>query len=222
MGLKNRDGGKTNYVKVKDGKFYLSTDKELTAPFDELSGVITDTYLKDEEYKGIPSRKFYTVFEDEGERFIIGFNIESSFASTFISFLMNADLAQPVTIVPRVETINKNGTEVQKRSILVSQNGRFLKAYFTKDNPNGLPQMEKIERRGGKIEWNKDEMLDFYEGLILNKFKVEANKNKGAAAPAIRQEVTGDQPVSTERTVTTKLPWSEGVGSEASDDDLPF
>lgn len=219
MGLKNRDGAKTNYVKIKEGKFYLSTDKELTNPFDELSGTITDTYLKDEDYNGIPSRKFYTVLEDETEKFIIGFNIESSMASTFITFLRNADLSKSLTLVPRLENIVKNGKEFQKRSILIMQGGKFLKAYFTKDNPNGLPPMQRVERRGGKIEWIKDELLDFYEDLIINRFKVEANKNKENST--VIKQVESSKSTSVEVVPSTaKLPWEDGPEEEG--EDLPF
>ena len=221
MGLKNRDGGKVTYVKIKEGKFFASSDKELANPFEQLSGVVVDTYLKDEDYNGIPNRKFYTVLEDEGERFIMGLNVESSFASTFISFLMNADLSKSINIFPKVENVIKNGKESQKRNMLISQGGKFLKAYFTKDTPNGLPAMQKVERRGGKIEWIKDELLDFYEDLIINKFKVEANKNKSGEVHAVVTEVP-TKAVSTEKsTVTSTLPW-EGGSADDADDDLPF
>lgn len=217
MGLKNRDGGKTSYVKMKDGKFYLSTDKDLETPFEELYGTITDVYLKDEVYNGIPNRKLYLVIEDGVERMIIGFNIEATMTCGLIGFLKNADLTQALSLVPKFEIIKKDGQEFKRKSILVTQNGTFLKSLFTKDNPNGLPAMQKIERRGGKVEWVKDEMLDFLENIVINEFKPKVNANKGNVSVVV-QELS---PVSTDKASTTaSLPWDNGA--DVGDDDLPF
>lgn len=217
MGLKNRDGGKTSYVKMKDGKFYLSTDKELETPFEELYGTVTDTYLKDEVYNGVPNRKVYFVIEDGVERMIIGFNVEATMTCGLIGFLKNADLTQPLSLVPKFEVIKKDGQEFKKKSVLVTQNGKFLKSFFTKENPNGLPAMQRIERRGGKVEWVKDELLDFLENIITNDFKPRVNANKGNVSVVV-QELP---PVSTEKvSTTTTLPWDSG--DEAGDEDLPF
>ncbi len=216
MGLKNREGGKTVYVKMKDGKFYLSTDKELETPFEEMYGTITDVYLKDEVYNKIPNRKVYFVLEDGVERMIIGFNIEATMTCGLIGFLKNADLTQPLSFVPKFEVVKKDGQEYKRKSILVTQNGKFLKSLFTKENPNGLPAMQKIERRGGKVEWVKDEMLDFLENIITNEFKPKVNANKGNVSVVV-QELP---PVSTAKATTTSaLPWDNG---EADEDDLPF
>jgi hypothetical protein len=216
MGLKNREGGKTVYVKMKDGKFYLSTDKELETPFEEMYGTITDTYLKDEVYNGIPNRKVYFVLEDGVERMIIGFNVEATMTGGLIGFLKNADLTQPLSFVPKFEVVKKDGQEYKRKSILVTQNGKFLKSLFTKGSPNGLPPMQKIERRGGKVEWVKDEMLDFLENIITNEFKPKVNANKGNVSVVV-QELP---PASADKKSTTStLPWDNG---EADEDDLPF
>lgn len=219
MGLKNRDGGKTSYIKMKDGKFYLSTDKELEHGFEEMDGTITDVYLKDEVYNGIPNRKVYFVLEDGVERMIIGFNIEATMTCNLIGFLKNADFSKPLSFVPKFEVVKKDGVEYKRKSVLVSQNGSFMKSHFTKENPNGLPAMQKIERRGGKVEWVKDEMLDFLENIITGEFKEKANANKGNVS-VITQEL---QPVSTETKSTSRvpLPWENGSDT-SDDDDLPF
>lgn len=220
MGLKNRDGLKTSYVKVKDGKFYLSTDKELTAPFDELTGIMTDAFLKDEDYLGVPQRKMYIALEDADGKYLLGLNIESSMASSLIGFLANADLSREVALVPRMEKTNKNGKDIEKRTILVAQDGKFLKSKFTKENPNGLPPMQKVERRGGKIEWIKDEMLDFYEDLIINTFKVQASKNKGSVPAVTSENGASVTTVSDSPNKGAKLPWSSDDDEDG--EDLPF
>ncbi len=53
MGLQKREGG--NYVRIREGKFYLGKDKD--SPYDELEGQITDLQIKDEEWEGQSFRK---------------------------------------------------------------------------------------------------------------------------------------------------------------------
>lgn len=216
MGLKNREGGKTSYVKMKEGKFYLSTDKELQTPFEELDGTITDCYLKDEVYQGIPNRKLYFVLEDGVERMIIGFNIEAMMTCNLIGFLKNADLSRPLSFVPKFEIVKKDGVDYKRSSVLVSQDGKFLKSFFTKENPNGLPPAQRVERRGGKVEWIKDEMLDFLENIVNTEFKDKVSANKGNISVVV-QELP---PVRTESkaSATTSLPWDNA----SDEDDLPF
>lgn len=170
MALKTRSDLKTTYAKIKDGKFYLSTDKENKTPFDSLEGVISDIFFKDETYEGKVIKKLYIAVADGDEKILIGFSFDSSYTTTLIGFLMNADLSKKLEISPLEKTVNVNGTDVKKRSLLVSQDGTFMKAYFTKDHPNGLPAMKKV-KFNGKDVWDKTEFLEFYEKTINETIK---------------------------------------------------
>ena len=170
MGLNNREGGTVHYVKIKDGQFYLTKD-ETNTPYNQLEGVLTDMYLKDEDFQGQKVRKLYVVLQDGSEKYIVGMNLNSSYASTFLSFLMSiTDLSQTISLSPMMKTETVNGKEVDRRTIFVSQNGSKPKMYFTKDTPNGLPQMKKVRVNGTDV-WDKTEMLEFYEDLILKTIK---------------------------------------------------
>lgn len=206
MGLKNRTESNVKYVKLKDGRFYLSKD-ETNTPFDELEGTLADIQLRDEEYEGTPIRKLYLTMLDGDDKYIVGFSFDSSYTSSFIGFLKNADLSENISLHPMLREENVNGKDISKRSLLVSQNGKFLKSFFTKDNPNGLPKMKKIKVSGKEV-WDKTDMLEFYENLLVNEFRPKiANRD------IVTSKVTAS-PVATPDT-------SNGETEDALDE-LPF
>ncbi len=169
MGVKLRQPtGK--YLKLKDGKLYFTKD-ETNTPYDELEGQLVDIYLKDEEYKGDTQRKLYIVMNDSVENLILGFRLDSRYGTSFLNFVKSIDITKPFTIVPiSKEEKDANGETVVRSSILISQDGKFAKSYFSKNNPNGLPEMKKVKLNGKQV-WDKTEMLEFYEGIIENDLK---------------------------------------------------
>lgn len=208
MALKNRSDQKVAYAKIKDGKFYLATDKEYKNPFDSVEGTIVDLFIKDETYDGKTNRKLYVAVSDGTEKTLIGFSFDSSYTTTLISFLKNADLSKPIEISPTEKKEIVNGTEKVRRSLLVSQEGRFMKAYFTRNQPNGLPEMRKI-KFNGKDVWDKTEFLQFFENTI-NDLKQSL---KGGSRPEHGVIYKNEPSVEVE----AKLPWEEDAS-----DDLPF
>lgn len=184
MALKNRDAASVKYVKIKDGSFYLTKDESNT-PYNELEGVLVDLFLKDEEFQNQPVRKLYVALQDGIDKYIVGMNLNSSYASTFLSFLMSiSDLSKPVALSPLMKTENVNGKDVERRTLFVSQGNEKPKMYFTKDTPNGLPQMRKVRVNGTDV-WDKTDMLEFYENLIVNTIKP---KLSGSNEPLIVDE----------------------------------
>lgn len=164
MALKQRDEGK-KYLRIKDGKIYLG--KDLETPFDEIEGKITKLYFKDEEYEGSPQRKLIVVLDDEDGSYQLGVNVESSSYTSLVGFLANVDLNKPLTLHPRIENSNKDGKDITKRSILVSQDGKFAKSYFTKDDSHGLPRWEVVTV-GRKKVVDKAAYLDFLEEFVID------------------------------------------------------
>ena len=210
MALTQSSQSETKYLKVKDGKFYNGREE---TPYDELEGVITDIYLKNDEFddvvKGhIVVEKLYLKMEDGDEGYTVSFPFNSSDATSLIGFLKNTNLKQPLTLVPLLKKEIKDGVEKANRRILVKQNDTFVKAYYTRDNPNGLPQMVKNTKRGGVVEWDKTAMMDFYAGVVENELKP-----------------TVSTPTRSNTTITElkskPIPVSEFVGVDESDS-LPF
>lgn len=220
MALKNRD---TNviYLKCVEGKFYLSSDKEKKQPYDELEGIITDIGIRTDVYEGTPMKKLYLSIESDGSIYSISFNMDSSYTSTFMSFIKNADITKPLSLFPLLKEENKNGKDTKRYSILIKQDGNFMKSYFTKDDPKGLPQMKEI-KVSGKTMWDRTDMIEFYEDIINNELKPIVKGNKVVYdKPEIEENsvvITGDVSVK----VKSK---KESIQEEVTDfdsDDLPF
>lgn len=162
MALKQRDDS-LKYIRIKGGKIYVG--KDLETAYDELEGSIKKLYYKDEEYEGKPQRKLIMQITDGEETYQLGINVESGNYSSLIGFLPNVDVSKPITLHPRSEVTSKDGKEVTRNSILVSQGGSFAKGYFTKDHNHGLPQWE-VAIVGKKKITDKSGYLDFLEDFV--------------------------------------------------------
>jgi len=118
------------------------------------TGKIKDVFVNDGEYG-----KRWIVVIDDGEHVAnLQFNYSSGYASTFLKALPNVDLSQPVEIEPSM----KIEGDKKRVSIFMRQNGQPIKWAFTKDNPNGLPPMEKLKVKGVET-WDDTKMMEFLE-----------------------------------------------------------
>lgn len=175
MGLTNKAKNIT-YLKLKEGKFYLSTDKDLKEPFTDLEGMVTDLFYKEETFNGKVNEKLYIVVSDNDQKYVFGMSSESRQATDFLNFLASVDLTEPVTISSKLETIETGGKEINLTKLFVANVGKNSKAAFTKDNPNGLPPMKQV-KVGSKLIWDKEDFINFYKLLVNKKLKPQLNSD---------------------------------------------
>lgn len=168
MGLQTKHTGK--YVRIRDGKFFLGKDKE--SPYDELTGLITSITFRDDELEGTKIRKIVLDIEDDGETYIVSMPFDSGYASSLVNFLKNADLSKVLTLIPTSKIEN----DKPRNSMLIKQDGKFMKGYFTKDNPHGQPDFKKITKKSGKVEWDKEDFLEFRENVVINELQPQLGK----------------------------------------------
>jgi hypothetical protein len=193
------------FVKIKDGKFYLSTDKENTEPYDDLSGHITDFRFKDEEFNNTKIRKLYVYIKSVDGTYAFSVAIDSSYASTLISFLKNADLTQEVTLIPSLKlTKNDKGEDVKKYTIFVKQGGDALKSFYSRESGNTLPEFKKL-KVSGKFVWDKTEFLEGLEKVVTEDLipAVSGNKNTPVGSKALPEQVETED---VDETIN-ELPW---------------
>lgn len=200
--LKNRQEGR-KYLRIKDGKLYVG--KDLETPYDEIEGTITNFFYKNEEYNGAQLRKLQIVLSDEEDNFQLSVNTESNSYSALVSFLANVDITRPVSLHPMEEVTTKDGTEVKKRTILVSQDGRFAKSYFTKEDTHGLPKWEVVTV-GKKKVTDKSAYLEFLEEFVTTKLLPQVNSNVTKTKTAITTEA---EEVDEEIADDSLLPWEK-------------
>lgn len=182
MGLNKRNANVT-YVRLKAGKFYLKDDD---TAYDELEGIITDIKYKKEEYNGTESEKLYVSIESDGTTYIVGMHSDSSYARSLLSFLGNADLTRRLNIKPDLRTEVKDNKEYQKYTMFVNQDGKYLKSYFTKEHPNGMPTLKKVTLNG-KTAWDKTDVMEFLKNFVNTKL-----------LPKIKENAVEEQEVETE------------------------
>ena len=200
MGLKTSNGGGT-YIRFKEGKFFRSNDKDQL--FTEIEGEIIGINLANDEYEGKPIKKLVIKMTDGEENFILSLSFDSSYASNLIGFLKNADLSKPLSLVG---TFKEGKDGKRNPGILVKQDEKFMKAFYTKDAPNGLPPM--VQKRNGK--WDKDDMSEFLENVVLEELAPSVSNTKPSQNRALTKE-----------TPKERIPVNE-VDEDGEDDDMPF
>jgi len=202
MALKNRDNS-LKFLRIKEGLFYVG--KDLETPYEELEGQIVGLRYKNEEYEGIPQRKLIITLADGEDHYQLGLNVEHSNYSSFVSFLANVDVTKSLTLHPKSEKLNKDGKDVTRNALLVSQNGTFAKSYFTKDNKHGLPEWN-IVKVGSKKVTDKSEYTDFLEKFVMEKFasKLEQPLSKTEVSRQTIDDTDELEPVEKNK---TQLPW---------------
>lgn len=211
MGLKENASSGVQYVRLKDGKFYLNSD--LTKPYDELEGMLTGIRFKDDEWEGNKIRKcnFGLTDSETGITYVVGLSVDSSYFSTLVGFLKNADLTKPMTFHPKVNKYKKEDkTDGERRTIMVSQDGVFLKSFYSKDSGNKLPDFKKV-KVSNKIVYDKTDFLEAIEEVVTKDFV--PNLPKQEIVTHRQPAVNADVPNAKEPDVTTegdeKLPWDE-------------
>jgi hypothetical protein len=71
-------------------------------------------------------------------------------------------LTKQFTIAPKL-TIDGD----KKKSVMfINQNGG-IKHYFTRDNPNGMPDLQKVKIKG-KETWDDSDRMEFLEQYVQN------------------------------------------------------
>lgn len=130
--------------------------------------------------------KFWNVVMQDGDdRYTLQMNYSGGYASAFLKTIPNADLSQRIRISPSM----KIEGDKKKVTLFLSQNGVPLKHFYTKDNPNGLPQMKQIKVKG-KLSWDDSDMMEFLENMVKTTI---VPKLKAAPVTADADEPAGEE-----------------------------
>jgi hypothetical protein len=124
-----------------------------------VEGVITDIQTKDSDY----GKSWLVTIEDNGEKYILQMDYSSGYSSSFLKALPNVDISAKVKLSPKM-TIEG---DKKKTTLFINQHGTATKHFYTKDNPNGLPQMVQKKVKG-KMQWDDSEMMEFFENMVKN------------------------------------------------------
>jgi len=187
MGLTNQSqGGSKVFLSISNGKLVRSYKEKVEGSvsrvnkagrevhemfYDSLEGIIKSVDTKDGDYG-----KFLVVnVESNGVNYQLEMNYSSGYSASFLKTLPNVTLESRVTITPKL-TIEG---DKKKSVIFLNQNGG-LKWFFTKDNPNGMPDLTKVKIKG-KETWDDSDRMEFLENYAKSLFG-------GSKAQAIEEE----------------------------------
>lgn len=149
-------------------------------------GKITDIKVKDHPEFG----KFWNVtFTDEDGDAIIQMNYSSGYAAAFLKTLPNVDFSSEVVFTPNM----KMEGDKKKTTVFLSQHGTPLKHAFTKDEPNGLPQLRQIKVKG-KMTWDDSDLMAFLEEMVNKDILPQLKGAKKAAPVAAGGTNNADEP----------------------------
>jgi chaperonin GroEL (HSP60 family) len=125
--------------------------------YDTLSGIITDIDTKEDDY----GKRWMVTLEEGENKYILQMNFSSSYSSAFLKTLPNVDFTKPVILAPKM---TKEGDKTNV-TLFVIQDGHALKRFYTKENPNGLPEMTQKKIKG-KLTWDDSEMMEYLEKMV--------------------------------------------------------
>jgi len=226
MGLGNNSSA--IYVDLRNGKVmrYSKTNEPGTMPvvstkgdtryyyiYDFIEGHVTNFSTREEEIAGKTRLKFQIHMDDKGESYLVKMDVDSSYFRMFCSVLPNINWSYPVRLIPRMKEEN----QVKKSSMIVVNNGNPVKFAFTKDNPNGKPEVTFTKNKKGEIvDIDREEELKFFFDLIA---KAKANLVHPAVAASAPSEgfTRKAEPASESSFAADHTPFSE-----FPEDDLPF
>jgi len=171
MGL-NQSQSKGVFLSITNGKlvrqFPSATEKSVSRVnkmgrevheefYDSLTGYLTDIKTKESEY----GKSWVLVIKDNDGSYNLDMKYSSGYSTSFLKAIPNADLSQLITLSPK-SIIDGD----KKQSVLfISQNGKGLKHFWTKDTPRDLPPMVKVKVRGVDT-WDDTERMDYLENYI--------------------------------------------------------
>jgi hypothetical protein len=196
MPLGNNEGRST-FVNISKGRIAVKENSQ-TVYYHHISGIMVDFEIKDDNYNNKPYKKLCITMEDGMESFELQMRIDSGYFRCFAKILPNINFLLPVQIIPQYS--DKDGKQetwlyVKQQSMQGGDFDQTLKHWFTKDKPNGLPQMEKVKYRGEEV-WDGSKQNQFLIDLVLRaKAKLPHPAIAGPTNQLPPAEVNKNEPV---------------------------
>ncbi len=211
MGLENRQGGK--YITILGGKFCVKVTPETPGTiarvnklgktvyevfYDSFTGKLVNIRTRDTAY----GKAWEFDFKDGAEVYTLQLSYSNSYATNILKILPNIDVSKEMKVQP-AQKIEDNKT---KSSLFISQDGITLKHAYTKDKPNGLPQMVQVMVKGQAV-WDDSARLAFLEEMVKRDILPKLPKTI-----PVKTEAAGD--------TSNGLEFGGATGEENSDDDF--
>lgn len=194
MGL-NKYGEGGIYLGIADGKLvqqHREPVKDVTATrttktgktvheekFDYIEGVLISLKTKENDY----GKQYILGIQDGDDKFFINISYSSRYATSFLKALPNIDITKPVKLMPW-SMADKNDATKKITGITMWQNAEKVTPFYTKETPNGLPEMVQVKLKG-KMQWDSTDMDAFLEDMAMKKFEKSEPEQKTSSATTV-------------------------------------
>lgn len=132
--------------------------------FKDLTGIITAITTKENNY----GKQWLVTFTDGGDKYIVQMPYSSRYSSSFLKALPNLSQGQPVRFMPWEMQDKKDAAKkITGITLYQDQDGNGMTkvpSAYTKEDPNGLPEMKKVKIKG-KLTWDDSDMMTFLEEM---------------------------------------------------------
>jgi len=125
---------------------------------DSFTGKLVGIRVKEDRWYG---KQWEFDFQDQEQINTLQLSYSNSFSTNILKMLPNVDLSKEMKVQPS----QKMEDGKPKSSLFISQDGVTLKHAYTKDAPNGLPQMVQITIKGALV-WDDSDRLTFLEEMV--------------------------------------------------------
>jgi hypothetical protein len=193
MALGNFSSGK-KFLSIADGKL-VQTFKEPTEGAKErlnknsrMVYEIQHDYVIGEILSIAKKENDYGIFllidiKDANDTYQISTQFSGRYSSSFLKALPNINISNPVRLLPW-SMIDRNDASRKITGITLYQNDGNgwvkIQPFYTKETPNGLPEMVKIKVKG-KETWDDSAMMDFLFDAAQNCFQATNNESNEPA-----------------------------------------
>lgn len=145
--------------------------------FKDLTATLVGIETKENDY----GKQWSLKFKDGDDTYIVNLPYSSRYASSFLKALPNLNLLDNVRFMPWAMK-DKNDPSKTVTGITLYQNGNKVLPAYTKENPNGLPEMKKIKVKG-KDTWDDSELMEFLENMSVALFNQSHTEVQDEEAP---------------------------------------
>jgi hypothetical protein len=196
-------------------------------PYGSIEGILTDINIKEHEEYG---KQFEVTLIDHDDSYQLTFPYSSSHSKGFLMSVENCDLKLPIEFCPYM--FHEDGKD--KHVLSLKQRGNKIERKYTKENPQGLPQMVQVTFKG-KLQWDDTDQMAFLQDMLDKKIIPSLSKPAEAALfgdePAVGSSPASSGPAK-EKTAIEKAREkqqkkdaekdTEALFGGASDSGLPF
>lgn len=130
--------------------------------YKDLTGIITKIETKENDY----GKQWQITIIDGDEKYMVQMPYSGRYSSSFLKCLQNVQQGKPVRFMPW-EMADKSDANKKITGVTMYQdqdgNGMTkIPSAYTKEDPNGLPEMKKVKVKG-KQTWDDSDMMSFLE-----------------------------------------------------------